>query len=320
MYQTLYPLIKQYGSHALSVSTLQPCCKQFYFNSGYIAYTASSYSNHVYVLGDPICNTTDTTSLLKAFIETFPNSTFVHISNSIATQLKELGYSLNIFGEEHIVEPRTASLTWRSHKSLRRESNKASRSGIVVKQIHFTDLEHYNYKDISKKWVSTRKNNRKQQFLTRPLPTSSEPDTLYFGAFSNNQLVGFSILSPMYKDNHIVGYYADITRYIPQYSQALYLLHYQALLYLRQHGIPELSLGLSFFDIEKQHQTYSHPFIKRLLFSIMKWGNFLYAFKSLYLFKKRFHGKKVPMYIASKSSLPILDLLHLFWITTRQAK
>lgn len=320
MYQNPLHFIKQYGSQTLAISTLQSCCEHFYSKHGYIAFTRPKYTRKAVVLGDPVCEPHHVQTLLSEFISHYPNAAFIQVSRPIANYLETLGHTLNIFGEEHRLDLPSAPLTWKSHKSLRRESNKATRKGITVKRIDFETLERHNYKAISKRWRSTRKHKGLQQFLTRPLPHSSEPDTLYLGAFMEDRLIGYAILSPMYEQCKVQGYYADITRYLPQHSECLYLLHLEAGRYLKQHNIKTMSLGISCYSVEAQHQAYSHPLIKYLLKTVLRYGNFLYAFKHLHQFKIRFHATKHPMYIASKSSLPILDLLHLFLITTRYAK
>lgn len=320
MYQTLFPLLKLHGSQALAVSTLQPSCQQFVLNNGYIAYFTQKHSNHIFVLGDPVCSKQDTQSILEAFLNTFPNATFTQISNHTASLLRSFGHRINTFGEEHVLDPTTAALTWRSHKSLRRESNKALKQGITTRLVSFQTLLKHDYTTLSNTWLKTRKNKRRQQFLTRPLPLQEEPDTLYFGAYYKDILVGFSILSPVYQHNTVTGYYADITRYLPQHSLSLYLLHFHIIKYLKKLNVTHLSLGVSCYDIDPSHQFYSHPIIKYMLKGVMKWGNWLYAFKQLHRFKLRFHGIKRPLYIASTSRLPILELLQIFLITTRRQK
>lgn len=320
MYQRLYPLVKQFGSQSLSISTLQPSCQQFVLEDGFISYFSPKRSNRVFVLGDPICSSENTERLLRSFIKRFPKATFTQVSEQTANVLRSLGYKINTFGEEHVLDTTTAYLSWSSHKSLKRESNKAKAKGITVKVIEFQTLERDSYQKVSNAWLKTRKSKHKQHFLTRPLPKQEEPDTLYLGAYHENTLVGFSILSPMYKNKVIIGYYSDITRYLPSYSSSLYLLHFFSIQHLKRQNIKKLSLGMSCYDIDPKHQHYSHPFIKYLLKGVMKWGNELYAFKQMHHFKLRFHGTKRPRYFATHSRLPILYLLQIFLITTGRQK
>ena len=316
MSQAALNCIKSYGSHCLSISTLQPACEHFYYKSGYIAYKPGFlFSSRALVLGNPICATEDLQPLIQSFLEKHPKAAFVQISESVTSYLEVLGYKINLLGEEHSLDVQTSPISWGSHKSLRRESNTAQRRGITIRKISFTELKAHKYLDVSDDWLGTRRSKRSQQFLTRPLPLTEEPDALYLGAYIEGSLVGFSILSPMYANTAITGYYADISRYKRGHSDSIYALLYSAVSQLKTDNRSYLSLGLSCYDTHPQNHRYSHPFMQIFLQTAFRYGNWLYAFKGIHQFKLRLHGHRAPVFIATKSRFPLVDLLHVLCAT-----
>lgn len=96
--------LKQYGSHCMAYSTLQPGMDYFDIPGiGYLAYMKKGKTR--FVLGDPICAEKDKEKLLEEALKEYKHTSFYQVSKSTAEILhKKFGFYMNIFGTETTID------------------------------------------------------------------------------------------------------------------------------------------------------------------------------------------------------------------------
>lgn len=92
--------LKQYGSHCMAYSTLQPGMQYFDMPGvGYLAFMICGGTR--FVLGDPICAERDKEKLIENALKEYSKTSFYQISKATAELLHQrFGYYMNVFGTE----------------------------------------------------------------------------------------------------------------------------------------------------------------------------------------------------------------------------
>lgn len=98
---------------------------------------------------------------------------------------------------------------------LRPLRNKATVSGVTIREITYAEVPFEQVDAVSREWLSRKVNQRELNMLVRPLPSSDEPDVRKFAAFVRETLVGIVVFNPLYEGGAVIGYVADIERYAP---------------------------------------------------------------------------------------------------------
>ena len=166
--------LKEYGSHCLSFSALQPGIQYFDMPGiGYIAYE-QKWGRRA-VLSDPVCNVKDQETLIREFLKEGKPVGFAQISEPVTKLLFEkFGYYSTQFGIESIIDLNTWNLKGKKKQVLRTSLNQAAKRGISV-------AENYNenrLNQFSKEWMKTRKlNSREIRFLIRPMDMDYQEGT-----------------------------------------------------------------------------------------------------------------------------------------------
>tara|TARA_B100000586_G_scaffold269961_1_gene250846 strand:+ start:3530 stop:4504 length:975 start_codon:yes stop_codon:yes gene_type:complete len=274
----LLTAFKQYGSTPLSYSTLQPDATYFWGNtdtpSGYIAYFCHSFlgKQYISVLGDPIADSRQWPSLLSAFLQRYPLSSFYNISNTCYSLLTKLGLWGRYMGWDVYRDPSTPIASKRAINHLRRLQNKW---GISIRERDLSIADRPWITQITDQWVKTRLIRHEiRSFFCRPLyldhPHGLDLSSLcrYVVAFdATNRPIGFMVLDPLYRQGHCLGYVVNHVRYLPQYPFLPQLFRYfsrQDIIALGPVTCPNASLffrhnwGFPFKSIRDARCRYSH--------------------------------------------------------------
>lgn len=305
--------MRQYGSHCMSFSTLQPGMKFFDVpGKGFIGYMERWGSQMV--LSDPICHEDDRESLIEAFLEKYPSSAFIQVTEPIARLIHErFGFYATQFGIETIIDLKKWSLSGKKKQILRTSINQAKKKGIVIRE----NPEETRHHELSKEWIATRKTkNREISFLIRPMVMDHEDETRKFFAYQNDELIGFAFFDPIYKDGEIVSYVPNISRFSHKFRQGIfYSLMTHAIETFKNEGLKEVNLGLSVLVLDDEDEVSESKLLKNAERLIFKYFNFLYNFKGVAFTKSRFQGKTNKFYAAHKWSFPAAKLLTMFKIS-----
>lgn len=306
--EDLYPYLRQYGSHCMAYTSLEPQMETFILEGvGYIAFIRFKHflwarKERQIVLADPICAVNNYKKLIRAFTEKYPNVIFVQSSKDTASVLTELGFQANLFGVENEISLLDFSLKGKYRAKLRQWKNKCEREGVRVEEKPISACENIDeITALSSKWLKT-KGGDGLSFLVRPLRFEQETDVRYFWAYKDNELVGLALFDPIYKGNKVIGYYHNIDRIsenAPHGTSATIIL--KAIERFKVEGVERVSLGMSpmFVPNGLKNEFNYHPFTRKAFRYAFQKLNFLYSFKGNLSHKKKFGGLHKPIYISS---------------------
>lgn len=302
-WQRLAPYLKQYGRGCLSYSVLQAGMQyEVEEGVGFIAYLPFWHPvlaprGRKIILADPICAPEQAQGLLKRFIAKNKRVVVLQCSAHIGAALAELGYEVNHFGQECEL-PLPFVLAGKERAKLRQWRNKCEREGVVVEERSISQCDQAEIAQLSREWIQ-EKGGKELILLTRPFVAEDEPDVRCFWARQQGKLIGLAIFDPMYQQGEITGYYHNFDRITPAAPNgtSAYLI-LQAMQRFEQEGKQTVSLGLMPLYVLRRHFQHNEFTMKALRYAYNKL-NRLYPFKGNVSHKKKFHGKRRPVYFSS---------------------
>ncbi|MCP4177278.1 MAG: DUF2156 domain-containing protein [bacterium] len=320
MNKNLIDYLQKYGSHTIAFSSVYDDKMNEYFlpDIGYVMY--GKYKNIRFMLGDPLCADENMDTLLNSFIDdTASNNDLLvgmQCSQKTAEYFTKHGYSANHFGVETILFLETFNTAGKAKSKVRRWLNSAKKGGLEVKECDAKDpVMHREIDRISKEWLQKKSNQKELTLLTRPFKKEYEPGVRFFCGFLGEKIVGVNTFEPMYKENEIIGYYANICRIDDDAPNGtLDLIQETARGFFKEEGCKYYSFGLSpLSDIDDKGKLHN-PIVTTLLNANYKYGNSLYSFQGLDFHKKSYHdgisSDRVPKYLLTKGTLPINQIIN----------
>ena len=305
--------LKEYGSHCMSFSALQPGIKYFDMpGKGYIAYEQKWGLRGV--LSDPVCDVKDRETLIGAFLKSGGPTGFAQVSEPVAEILHEkFGLYATQFGVESIIDLKNWDLKGKKKQVLRTSLNQAIKSGIYVRE----NYQERRYNQLSREWVKTRKvRNREIRFLIRPMGMEYQEGTRKFAAYKGNELIGFIFFDPVYSQNRVISYVPNISRFSQSFRQGIfYTIMLQAMETFKEEGVEQIHLGLSPFVVGEGYRHYESKITKQLIRLLYQYGNGIYSFKGIYFTKSRFCGEDYPTFCSHRRNLPLREIITLFKIS-----
>jgi nucleoside-diphosphate-sugar epimerase len=249
----------------------------------------------------------------------------VQVSRPLADLLARSGGHCNRMGDEAIVDlkPFDESLSGRSWEKLRRHRNAARAAGITVHEGSYADVPAAVVERVSRSWLRSKINHRELALLLRPLPLHDEPDVRKFFAFRGGELVGFVIFDPLYEAEEIVGYYADVERYLPSPNGIHDLVLLEAIRVFRVEGRAILSLGLApLFHLDALDHPSASALTGDLLRQMRDEVAPVYNFKGVSEHKRCYNPRWEPTYFYSArldATREVLDVLSLIGLLAPEA-
>jgi ActR/RegA family two-component response regulator len=302
--------LREFGSHCMSFSSLQPGMKFFDMpGKGFISYR--SLWGASIVLADPVCSENDRRTLIGEFMKTHPNNGFVQVTEPVADLIhKEFGYYATQFGIETVVDLKEWNLKGKKKQVIRTSVNKARDQGVTIRECY----QENRHDQLTKEWMATRKiKNREIGFLIRTMSMNYEKETRKFFAYLGDDLIGFIFFDPIYKNGKIISYVPNISRFSHSFRQGIfYAIMIHAMEKFQNEGIEQLNLGLSILVLDKQNRAYEARLLKNIEHLIYRYGSFIYNFKGIDFTKSRFQGTENKFYCVHKWSLPVIKLISIF--------
>lgn len=306
-------LLKQYGSHSQSFSTLQPGMHYFDVPGiGYIGYMKKWGLN--FVLSDPVCAPEHRELILSRFERHVSNISYIQVSRPVMQILSErFGYYGTQFGAESHVDLSQWSLKGKKKQIIRTALNQAREAGITVQE-RFSD-DHT--REISDAWIRTRKcKSQEIRFLIRPMDMEYRENERHFYAYQDGKAVGFIYFDPIYERNEIVSYVPNISRANANFRQGIfYTIMAHAMETFQAEGVPRLDLGLIPLRLSADTEPQESRMLKSICRKLYERGNRFYNFKGLDFTKSRFRGEMEKTYCCHKPALPMLEFLAVFRLT-----
>jgi lysylphosphatidylglycerol synthetase-like protein (DUF2156 family) len=306
--------LKQYGSHAMSFSTMQPDMSYFELPGvGYIAY--AQHWGMQFALADPVCAPSQRGELLDRFLQQHPNAVFVQVSKAVVDHLHgRHGYYGTQFGSESKILLSDWSVRGARKQIIRTAVNAAAAAGIEIREGGFD----HDVKRISEAWIRTRRcKNNEIRFLIRPMIVDYREGTRYFYAHApGGDAVGFIFFDPIYSDGRLAGYVPNISRSSANFRQGLwYALMAHALAVFREEGVPCVDLGLVPLQMAGGIEPQESRLLRATMSLIRERMDFLYNFKGLEFAKSRFQGRVEKTYCCHRGAMPALAMTAMFRLT-----
>lgn len=318
-WKVLHPFLKKYGDGAFSYATLQEGLEYFLTDDGYIAYTTVKHpvfapKGKRIALGEPVCNKNNIESLVDEFLKESPKAVFVPVYEECASVLHNIGFDVNCIGYEPEIPLKTYNLqgNWKELDLIKRARNEAKREGITIKEEKDISLVRKDGLDvISSKWLSGKTlNDREIWIYARPPVFSQEPDVRKFLALDKeNNLEGFVFYDPMYKDDKIVGYSANISRCDEsKFGKLSTAVNIAAAEIFKSEGAQKLNLCIAPFDKVDKGKFNDSALTFNFFQAMRKFGNNIYNFGGLSAHKSKYKADERQVYFASNSLLPVNDV------------
>ncbi|MGJ7917052.1 DUF2156 domain-containing protein [Massilia sp. LXY-6] len=306
--------LKQYGSHPMSFSTMQPDMAYFELpGAGYIAY--AQHWGMQFALADPVCAPQLRERLLDSFLQRHPGAVFVQVSKAVVDHLHgRHGYYGTQFGSESKLILSGWNLRGARKQIIRTAVNGAASCGIAIREGGFD----HDVKRISEAWIRTRRcKNQEIRFLIRPMIVDYREGTRYFYAYkADGEAVGFIFFDPMYAGSRLAGYVPNISRSSANFRQGLwYALMAHALAVFQEEGVPCVDLGLVPLQVSAALEPQESRALRLAMAAIRERMDFLYNFKGLEFAKSRFQGHVEKTYCCHRNAMPALAMTAMFRLT-----
>jgi len=317
-WELLSPFLKRYGQAALAYATLQEGMEYFIDEDGYLAYTSVRHpvfarKTKRIVLSDPVCALENYPRIVRRFLEHSPRAAFGVVSEKCAEALRGLGFKVNCLGYEPEIPIQSYNTkgNWKELDMIKRARNEARREGIVIREENGAALNRQDLAAISAKWISTKKVNDREIWIYARRPVfGHEEDVRKFVAYDKEgHVAGFVFYDPMYRNGHVFGYSANISRCDEQrFGRLATAVHMEAVERFKTEGKEVLNLLLAPF-VKLELGKYNDDWATKLFFKLSaRFGNNIYNFKGLSFHKSKYRGQERPLYWASNSLWPSNDV------------
>ncbi len=283
-------LVETHGYNGLALLTLYDGWRYFEPSDidGFVAFEL--HRRTAVACGDPVCAEADLPELLRRFADYCGGRgwrfTFVGASARVGKVAHELGLKAVKVGEEPFFDLSKHSLSGRAAKKARSAINLARRTGIIVQEYtHASPAIDSEIEAISKEWLAGR-SSPPMSFLLRSQPLARRETKRIFIASHNRRLVGVLTCSPA-PARKLLYVEEQLRRPDSPYgtSELLVEATRQA---AKADGLELMSLGTSPLQ-GATVQPYGRFRLVKLLFKALCLKiNFIYSFRSLNHFKKKF--------------------------------
>jgi phosphatidylglycerol lysyltransferase len=310
---------KKFGEFPLSYTiAFEEDFKRLKYKDGFLSYWQGKTLN--LIIGDPLTPKESYGTILDRFLEFSRDNRkkvlSVQIHEDFAKEFEKRKFYINEIGVETDIFSANFNLKGKDRTKLRRWINTAKNKNVTVKKSSFSDIPTEDLLSVSNEWIKGKQNREELNILVRKAKYSDKPLTKAYFAYIDDELKAFVVYDPMYKDNKISGYYADIIRYKKDAPNGtIDLINFNAINDFKDKGIKIFSLGFSpLADIK--NLTSSNPITYMLFKLIYKFGEPLYAFKGLDFHKRAYfsngQGIRKKVYYTSESLFDIPNLIEGF--------
>jgi len=283
-------LVDTYGYNGLALLTLYDGWR--YFEpagvDGFVAFEL--HRGTAVACGDPVCAESDLPQLMIRFAEYCAGRgwrfSFVGASARVGRAAADLGFKAVKIGEEPFLDLPNYSLSGRGAKKARSAINLARRTGIVVEEYRqpapAIDSE---IEEIAREWLETR-NAPPMGFLLRSRPFAQRRRKRIFIATHEGRVVGAMTCAPA-PARSLLYVEEQLRRPDAPYGTSEILID-EARKAARADGFELLSLGTSPLQGATEQPYGKHRPLTLLFRTLCLKVNFIYSFRSLNHFKRKF--------------------------------
>lgn len=305
--------LRRFGSCSSAYLHLQEGLRHFETDLGVVSYfSKKTYSRLNLIVAPPLCAPENLESLLTEFLDNVPGRhIFCGVRASAAELLRSRGYQATVFGTDFNIPIQEFRVSGRGMKHLKRIKNLGSH-GLQVVERSWSEVDRAAVRAISADWLRARNGSQKElRALTRPVEFADEWEVRKFYVYDENgTMLGFAFFDPIFRENVVVGYTANILRTRPDARPHGILDYavYCALEKFRQEGLEILSLGIS-----PLHGVRRMPGDNRALTWLLNktyvYGDSVYPFKGLASHKLRWRAEEELVYACTADVNPLRAVL-----------
>ncbi|MCO6388968.1 phosphatidylglycerol lysyltransferase domain-containing protein [Aliihoeflea sp. 40Bstr573] len=309
-------LVSRYGDFSLAYSAaVQKGLCHFGDAHGYIAHSAKMGS--LIALGDPVCATQDRARLLDAFVDAARTPVFAEICRATAQHLAGRGYKVAMMGIDSALDLQTYDFSGKRKETVRYSERWLEKKGYRLAEAEEVEGADAMIRDLSERWRASRiVKKREMEFLNRPLPEAGGPMMRRFVLIEPDGRVGCLLyFDPICRDGAVIGYLTAFKRKLPDTtSHAEIGLTKRAADIFKAEGKEVLMLGLSpLCDVEPSGFAESAAF-RTMLQRLYRSGAVnrkVFNLAGHAAFKRRFHGREEPRYLAWNAGSPFAHFIAL---------
>jgi len=283
-------LVDTHGYNGLALLTLYDGWRYFEPSDvdGFVAFEL--HRNTAVACGDPVCSESDLPELMTRFAEYCESRkwkfTFVGASARVGKVAHELGFNAVKVGEEPFFDLDNYSLRGKGAKKIRSATNLARRSGITVEEYKTpSPAIDSEIDEIAREWLASRK-SAPMGFLLRSRPFAKREKKRIFIATFEGRVVGAMTCSPAPARNML--YVEEQLRRPDAPYGTTELLVEEARVAAKADGLSLLSLGTSPLQGAAAQPYGNFRTVKLLVRALFSRANFIYSFRSLNHYKKKF--------------------------------
>lgn len=283
--------------------------KYVYWNNAKTVFlTFQKYSDKLIVLGDLVGEKSDILSAMEEFHDRANlygyTPVYYHVTSKMFPYLHENGYDFFKLGEEAFVNLPTFNLSGKKMKNMRANKNKFEREGYTLRVVQPPHSDEFiaSLKPISDEWLDGRKEKGFSLGWFNPMYLKSVP--IAYVESAEGKIVAFCNLMPAYDGEKIVS--VDLMRNGSNAPNGtMDYLFIKLFEWYKEAGYEKFNLGiapLANVGISK------YSFLtEKIAYQIFLYGQAVYHFKGLKMFKEKYADQWEPKYLAlrKKASLPI---------------
>lgn len=306
------PYLRQQGRGAMAFGTLQPGMGYLWAAGvGFLAYRKRS--GVAFVLGDPVCKPADAPMMVRWAEQCLGRCAFFQLSRAVAHPLAPMGYYVNSYGVEIVIDLPTWNLAGPVRKNLRAACRQCG--GYDIVEIGPDSAEYRETHHVSREWLDTRRvSGQEVSFLCRP--TSMDTAWLvrtFVARDSAGRIQGFVHYDPLHENGRIFGYVWQAARCRTGTPARLGMaINCRAAEVFRGEGLEVLSMGLCPQHRLDDSLDINSPFTTTIFaYGFQRW-NWIYGLKGIARHKEEYGGRAVLQYFASRRQYPIRELMNIY--------
>jgi len=233
---------------------------------------------------DPICDPENILDFIQSFFEEAKKhkkaAAILPVSKWVEEELREKFYSLQI-GDEPWFDLNVPVKMPPATKQLKSKGAKVE----VFKPASISIEGRVELEGITQRWLNDRK-VEPLSFLNRLRPWVHQQHKCYFRVLLHGHSVGYLAAVPI--RGRKAWYLVDIIRSPDSPLGTTELLVIEAMNHLKKQGAEFVTLGMSPFAPVSEKERAHRPNLYRVLSYLFNRFNFIYGFKSLYLYKEKY--------------------------------
>jgi lysylphosphatidylglycerol synthetase-like protein (DUF2156 family) len=306
-------LVAQHGDFSLAYSTATQAGTSYFGDAGgYIAFH-TKMGRH-FALADPVADPAAGAGYIRRFVEAAQRPWFVQIGERSARTLSALGYQVGRLGIDTSLPLPAHDFSGRRNETVRYSERWLGRNGFILMEDDGAGVPAAEVERLSLEWRAGRIVRRREMaFLNRafsPVPGEGMRRFVLLGA--DGRLVALLDFDPLHRNGEVIGYTTAFKRKLADASPHSEIgLTKFAVDRFRAEGRSVVTLGLSplagigpsgFAESAFWRGAFRRAFESGLI------NRHRFNLQGQAAFKRRFHGREEPVYIAFPKAGPMTML------------